>query len=97
MSTIVQINTRGTLTIPKELREKFGLSNFAILEETAGGLVMRPAAAYPVEIYTNERKAEFRLTSALNAQDYQVALKEVRAMGLDPATIPHTPIGKERR
>lgn len=60
MSTIVQINQRGTLTIPKELREKYGLSRQAILEETSDGLVLRPAATYPVEIYTTERLAEFQ-------------------------------------
>lgn len=60
MSTIVQINPRGTLTIPKELREKFGLGGQAILEETSEGLVLRPAATYPIEIYTDERIADFQ-------------------------------------
>lgn len=60
MSTIVQINPRGTLTIPKELRVKFGLGGQAILEETSEGLVLRPAATYPIEIYTDERIAEIQ-------------------------------------
>ena len=64
MSRIVQINPRGTLTIPKELREKFGLGTQAILEETGEGLVLRPAATYPVEIYTEERLAEFAAEEA---------------------------------
>ena len=60
MSTIVQINDRGTVTIPKGLREKYGLGGQAILEETPEGLVIRPAATYPVEIYTDERQKEFQ-------------------------------------
>lgn len=60
MSTVVQINQRGTFTIPKELREKYGLGRQAILEETPDGLVLRPAATYPVEIYTEDRLAEFQ-------------------------------------
>ncbi len=60
MSTVVQINQRGTFTIPKDLRKKYGLGGQAILEETADGLVLRPAATYPVEIYTDERSAEFQ-------------------------------------
>lgn len=60
MSTVVQINQRGTFTIPKELREKYGLDRQAILEETPDGLILRPAATYPVEIYTDERLAEFK-------------------------------------
>lgn len=92
MSTVVQINPRGTLTIPKELRKKFGLGSQVILDETTSGLVLRPAATYPVEIYTDERIAEFRLNNALDARDYPAALKDVRAMGLDPDKIPHKPI-----
>ena len=60
MSTVVQINSRGTFTIPKELRTKYGLDRQAILEETADGLILRPAATYPVEIYSAERLAEFQ-------------------------------------
>ncbi|MGE4178423.1 MAG: AbrB/MazE/SpoVT family DNA-binding domain-containing protein [Limisphaerales bacterium] len=60
MSTVVQINQRGTFTIPKELREKYGLDRQAILEETPDGLILRPAATYPVEIYSAERLAEFQ-------------------------------------
>ncbi len=60
MSTVVQINQRGTFTIPKELREKYGLDRQAILEETEDGLILRPAATYPVEIYTDERLATFK-------------------------------------
>jgi AbrB family looped-hinge helix DNA binding protein len=97
MSTIVQVNPRGTLTIPKDLRKKFGLGAQVILDETPEGLVLRPAATYPVEIYTVERIAEFRLNNALDAEDYEAALKDVRGMGLDPANIPHKPIKRPSR
>lgn len=60
MSRIVQINQRGTFTIPKDLRNKYGLDRQAILEETPDGLILRAAATYPVEIYTAERLTEFQ-------------------------------------
>lgn len=60
MGTVVQINERGTFTIPKELRQKYGLGRQAILEENPDGLILRPAATYPVEIYSDERLAEFQ-------------------------------------
>lgn len=59
MGTVVHINQRGTFTIPKELREKYGLDRQAILEEAQDGLILRPAATYPIELYTDERLAEF--------------------------------------
>ena len=49
----------------------------------------RRTAALQVEKYTPERKAELLLSNAVNAKDYARVLKAVRAMGLDPARIPH--------
>jgi hypothetical protein len=42
-----------------------------------------------VERYTLERKAEFLLSNAVDADDYREARKEVAEMGLDPDSIPH--------
>ena len=42
-----------------------------------------------IEIYTPERIAEFLLSNAVDVADYDAAADEVRAMGLDPNTIPH--------
>jgi hypothetical protein len=44
----------------------------------------------PVEIYTDERVAEFLLSNSVDADDYSRACEEVRRMGLDPAKIAHT-------
>jgi hypothetical protein len=43
----------------------------------------------PVEIYTDERIAEFLLANSVGADDYAEACDEVRKMGLDPARIRH--------
>lgn len=62
MTNIININQRGTLTLPKEMRKKLGLrgEGRVIAEEIAGGVVLKPGATFPVEIYTDERLAEFR-------------------------------------
>ena len=44
----------------------------------------------PFERYTPERRAEFLLTSAVDAEDYAAAVTEVRRMGLDPEKINHS-------
>ena len=51
--------------------------------------MLRPAVALPVEVYSQERLAEFLLTNAVDAEDYAEAVKEVRKLGLDPAAVPH--------
>jgi hypothetical protein len=40
-------------------------------------------------MYSPERKAEFLLSNAIDARDYQAALKEVRKMGVDPSKVAH--------
>jgi len=61
MKVRVTINSRGTITIPARFRERFGLKSDdeLIIEETAAGLLLRPAVSVPVELYTDERIAEF--------------------------------------
>lgn len=43
------------------------------------------------ERYTRARKAEFLLNNAATEAEYQVARREVEALGLDPDSIPHAP------
>ena len=50
---------------------------------------MSDERALSVEIYTDERKAEFLLSNAVDEQDYAWAVREVRKLGIDPNTVPH--------
>ena len=50
---------------------------------------MRSEIAMPVESYTDERKAEFLLNNAIDAADYEHAVKEVRKLGLSSRKIAH--------
>lgn len=86
-----RIGKRGTYVIPADLRERYGMQDGAMVvaEPGADGILIRPAAAVPVEIYTPERKAEFLLSNAVDQKDYTWARREVRKMGLDPDRIPH--------
>jgi AbrB family looped-hinge helix DNA binding protein len=72
MSTVITVNHRGTLTIPKGIREKYGLTHQIILEETSDGLMLRPAATYPLELYTEERVAEFQRHNEEELRDYKL-------------------------
>lgn len=67
-----------------------------VAEESPYGVLLRPAAVLPVEIYTPERKAEFLLSNAVDKEDYRKARETVRRMGLDPAKIRHRKPGRAR-
>jgi AbrB family looped-hinge helix DNA binding protein len=86
-----KIGRRGTLVIPAGFRRSYGFQegSLVIVEARSEGLLLRPVVTLPIEIYTPERKAEFLLNNTLTQEDYAAAVKKVRAMGLDPKTIPH--------
>ena len=86
-----KVGKRGTVVIPASLRRRFGIKegSLVIAEERDGGVLIRPAAAFPIEMYTPERRAEFLLSNAVDVKDYARAQQEVRKMGLDPKKIPH--------
>jgi AbrB family looped-hinge helix DNA binding protein len=86
-----KVGKRGTVVVPARLRRKFGIEEgeLVIAEERPDGILIRPAVALPVEIYTPERRAEFLLSNAVDAEDYRAAVAEVKRMGLEPARIPH--------
>ena len=86
-----RVGKRGTLVIPAKLRRRFGIEDGSevIAEETPQGILIRPAVTVPLEFYGDERKAEFLLSNAVDADDYARAVEAVRKMGLDPSDVPH--------
>ena len=81
----------GTVVIPAALRRRFGIEegSLVIAEDRGEGILIRPAVAVPLESYSQERKAEFLLSNAVDGEDYARAEEEVRKMGLDPTAIRH--------
>lgn len=61
MKMTLVINSRGTITLPAKLRKTLGLSgdDLLIAETTDEGVLLRPAVALPIELYSAERVAEF--------------------------------------
>jgi len=86
-----KIGKRGVYTIPATMRKHFGLADgsLVIAEEREDGILLRPAIATAVELYSDQRTAEFLLSNATDAEDYEAARRDVLAMGLDPDRIPH--------
>lgn len=90
-----KVGKRGTLVIPAALRRRYGLEEGALViaEAREDGILIRPAVALPLEIYSPERRAEFLLNNAVDAEDYARIAEEVRALGLDPEDVSHEPPG----
>src|SRR3990167_462033 len=88
---ITKIGKRGTVVIPAELRKQMHLKegDLVIAENHGDGILLKPAIAIAVEKYSLERQAEFILSNAIDAEDYQHARDAVKTMGLNPDKIPH--------
>ncbi|MBI5586303.1 MAG: AbrB/MazE/SpoVT family DNA-binding domain-containing protein [Deltaproteobacteria bacterium] len=86
-----RIGKRGVVVIPAGLRRKYRLEEGSLMvaEERAEGILLRPVATVPIEIYSLKRQAEFLLNNAVDLADYAWAVKQVQKMGLDPDKIPH--------
>lgn len=86
-----KVTKRGAVVIPASLRRRFGITegSLVIVEERAEGVLIRPAAAFPLEMYTPNQKAEFLLSNAVGPKDYARAKEAVRKMGLDVRKIAH--------
>jgi len=77
MTKVINISQRGTLTLPKEMRDKLGLSEAGqvVAEETAQGILIRAGVTFPVEIYTDERVAEFDRVNEQALRRYRLKSK----------------------
>jgi AbrB family looped-hinge helix DNA binding protein len=61
MKATLTMTSRGVVTLPAKIRKELGLSaeDQLIAETTPEGLLLRPAVTLPIEIYSDERVAEF--------------------------------------
>jgi len=73
MTKVININDRGTLTLPKEMRRRLGVDRNAqvVAEETDEGILIRPGVTFPVE-----RLAEFRRNNEESLAGYRFTKKK---------------------
>lgn len=82
---LAKIGKKGQVTIPRSVLKAAGIAEESrvVLEVTSdGAIVMRQAAVYPVELYTDERLKEFDETNTIPAameRRVEAYLKKKRA------------------
>jgi len=66
MSITIQVNHRGTITLPKALRRRLGVERGGVLiaDETGASVTLRAGVTLPIEIYSDERVREFDAAEA---------------------------------
>lgn len=66
MRTTIAVTNRGVITLPLKLRKELGITgeDLLIAETTTEGLLLKPAVAVPVQIYTKDQLEEFAAAEA---------------------------------
>jgi antitoxin PrlF len=72
---VAQLSQRGTITLPADVRRTLGLEEGDVLTVQLSGrsIVLTPAVLTPVELYTDERIAEFERNTRLSAEEIATA------------------------
>ena len=63
MTKVITVSERGTLTLPKNVREKLGVTRggqIVVDMDKNGQVILRTGVVMPVEIYSAVRIEEFR-------------------------------------
>lgn len=74
VSETSKVGKRGTLVIPARLRQRFGLKegSLVIAEETAEGILLRPAIAVPTTVLTQEQVEAFLLEGIASGESAEM-------------------------
>ena len=68
---LVKLGKKGQVTIPRTILKQAGIADGAPLLITAapdGSILLRQAGVYPIELYTDERIAEFERENAIPSE-----------------------------
>ena len=68
---LVKLGKKGQLSIPRSVLRQVGISSeTAVLVGATddGAILIRPAAVYPLEVYSDERVAEFVAADAMGTE-----------------------------
>lgn len=78
---VVKLGKKGQVSLPAAVLRKLGLEGKATLLVEAtddGALILRPAAVYPVELYSDARVKEFEQANRLSAAGAKRVQKALR-------------------
>lgn len=78
---VVKLGKKGQVSLPAAVLRKLGLEGKATLLVEAtddGAVILRPAAVYPVELYSEARVKQFEEANRLSASDAKRVRKALR-------------------
>ncbi len=77
MKTNLIVSSRGQLTLPAELRKKYGINEGSVLvaEDRNGEIVLKPAAVMEIEYYSDKQTKEWLAADSFQSEREREALR----------------------
>jgi AbrB family looped-hinge helix DNA binding protein len=81
---VIKLGSKGQVSIPSAILRRLGLEggSYLVVEASEdGAIVLRPAAVYPIEIYTDERIKEFEEEGRISDEEWERVQEVLRRLG----------------
>jgi len=78
---VVRLGKSGQISLPKAMLRRLGLAGGALLlvdVTPEGSIILRPAGAFPTELYTGERIKEFRAEDRMTPREGRCVKRQLR-------------------
>ena len=78
---IVRLGKKGQLSLPKTVLRRLGLTGEGLLlvdVTPEGGILLRPAGVYPIELYSQKRIREFLAEDRMTPQETRRVKRRIR-------------------
>ncbi|MGH2374166.1 MAG: AbrB/MazE/SpoVT family DNA-binding domain-containing protein [bacterium] len=78
---VVRLGKKGQLSLPKAVLRRLGLTGEALLlvdVTPEGGILLRPAGVYPIELYSQGRVREFLTEDRMTPQEARRVKRRIR-------------------
>jgi len=79
---VVRLGKKGQVSLPKAVLKRLGLEGEALLLvdiTPEGGILLKPAGVYPIEIYSEKRINEFLAEDRITPEEQRRVKRRIRA------------------
>ena len=79
---VVRLGKKGQISLPKAVLKRAGLEGEAMLLvdiTPEGGILLKPAGVYPIEIYSEKRINEFLVEDRMTPQEKRRVKRRIRS------------------
>lgn len=79
---LVRLGKKGQVSLPKAVLKRLGMTGEALLLVSTtpeGGILLKPAGVYPIEIYSEKRVNEFLTEDRITPQEQLRVKRRIRS------------------